>query len=165
MTSCCCSAGGSSAPTGSRPARPSSCSTSIPYEWYTNNDIANFHASVFAPRQFGGAAAAWLGSSDLLSAVDDMATEALLFQTGYLTITGETDLAALGSIPTGLPQPRSAAEPEGFESLESLRATWSTDARTATRPARETSSRRHASAQLAADQASRELPRIVEIGP
>ena len=36
-----------------------------------------------------------VGSSELLSAfdVDDMATEALLFQTGYLTITGETDLA------------------------------------------------------------------------
>ena len=34
------------------------------------------------------------GSSDLLSTfdVDDMATEALLFQTGYLTITGEEDL-------------------------------------------------------------------------
>ena len=34
------------------------------------------------------------GSGDLLSAfdVDDMATEALLFQTGYLTITGEVDL-------------------------------------------------------------------------
>ena len=36
-----------------------------------------------------------VGSSKLLSAfdVDDMATEALLFQTGYLTITGESDLA------------------------------------------------------------------------
>ena len=36
-----------------------------------------------------------VGNSDLLSAfdVDDMATEALLFQTGYLTITGETELA------------------------------------------------------------------------
>ena len=36
-----------------------------------------------------------VGNSDLLSAfdVDDMATEALLFQTGYLTITGESDLA------------------------------------------------------------------------
>ena len=35
-----------------------------------------------------------VGSSDLLSAfdVDDMATEALLFQTGYLTITDEEDL-------------------------------------------------------------------------
>ncbi len=35
-----------------------------------------------------------VGSSDLLSTfdVDDMATEALLFQTGYLTITGEEDL-------------------------------------------------------------------------
>ena len=35
-----------------------------------------------------------MGSSELLSAfdVDDMATEALLFQTGYLTITGERDL-------------------------------------------------------------------------
>ena len=36
-----------------------------------------------------------VGSEELLSAfdVDDMATEALLFQTGYLTITGESDLA------------------------------------------------------------------------
>ena len=35
-----------------------------------------------------------IGSSELLSTfdVDDMATEALLFQTGYLTITGESDL-------------------------------------------------------------------------
>ena len=35
-----------------------------------------------------------VGSSDLLSTfdVDDMATEALLFQTGYLTITGEENL-------------------------------------------------------------------------
>ena len=35
-----------------------------------------------------------VGSSDLLSAfdVDEMATEALLFQTGYLTITGEESL-------------------------------------------------------------------------
>ena len=35
-----------------------------------------------------------VGSRDLLSTfdVDDMATEALLFQTGYLTITGEEDL-------------------------------------------------------------------------
>ena len=36
-----------------------------------------------------------MGGSELLSAfdVDDMATEALLFQTGYLTITGESDLS------------------------------------------------------------------------
>ena len=35
-----------------------------------------------------------IGSGELLSTfdVDDMATEALLFQTGYLTITGESDL-------------------------------------------------------------------------
>ena len=35
-----------------------------------------------------------MGSADLLSTfdVDDIATEALLFQTGYLTITGESDL-------------------------------------------------------------------------
>ena len=35
-----------------------------------------------------------VGDSELLSTfdVDDMSTEALLFQTGYLTITGETDL-------------------------------------------------------------------------
>ena len=37
---------------------------------------------------------AMVGTADLLSAfdVDDMATEALLFQTGYLTIAGELDL-------------------------------------------------------------------------
>ena len=37
---------------------------------------------------------AMVGSSDLLSTfdVDDMATEALLFQTGYLTVTGEENL-------------------------------------------------------------------------
>ena len=36
-----------------------------------------------------------IGSSDLLSTfdVDDMATEALLFQTGYLTVAGEEELA------------------------------------------------------------------------
>ena len=35
-----------------------------------------------------------VGSGDLLSSfdVDDIATEALLFQTGYLTITGTEDL-------------------------------------------------------------------------
>ena len=35
-----------------------------------------------------------VGSSDLLSTfdVDEIATEALLFQTGYLTITGTEDL-------------------------------------------------------------------------
>ena len=35
-----------------------------------------------------------VAGGDLLSAfdVDDMATEALLFQTGYLTIKGEEDL-------------------------------------------------------------------------
>ena len=46
-----------------------------------------------------------VGSSDLLSAfdVDDMATEALLFQTGYLTITGETDLAGSRFYQLGYP--------------------------------------------------------------
>ena len=55
-----------------------------------------------------------IGSSELLSTfdVDDMATEALLFQTGYLTITGESDLERGGAVPAGLSQPRSAPEPE-----------------------------------------------------
>ena len=46
-----------------------------------------------------------VGSSELLSAfdVDDMATEALLFQTGYLTITGETNLAGSRFYQLGYP--------------------------------------------------------------
>ena len=46
-----------------------------------------------------------MGSSDLLSTfdVDDMATEALLFQTGYLTITGHTDLGGTPLYRLGYP--------------------------------------------------------------
>ena len=46
-----------------------------------------------------------IGSSDLLSTfdVDDMATEALLFQTGYLTITAEEDLGGESLYRLGYP--------------------------------------------------------------
>ena len=46
-----------------------------------------------------------VGSNELLSAfdVDDMATEALLFQTGYLTITGESDLGGTSVYRLGYP--------------------------------------------------------------
>ena len=46
-----------------------------------------------------------IGSSDLLSTfdVDDIATEALLFQTGYLTITGEENLGGTSFYRLGYP--------------------------------------------------------------
>ena len=46
-----------------------------------------------------------LGSNDLLSAfdVDDIGTEALLFQTGYLTIAGEEDLGGMPLYRLGYP--------------------------------------------------------------
>ena len=46
-----------------------------------------------------------MGGSDLLSTfdVDEIATEALLFQTGYLTITSEENLAASPSIVWDIP--------------------------------------------------------------
>ena len=46
-----------------------------------------------------------MGGSDLLSTfdVDDIATEALLFQTGYLTITGELDLNGVPLYRLGYP--------------------------------------------------------------
>ena len=46
-----------------------------------------------------------IGSSDLLSTfdVDDIATEALLFQTGYLTITGEENLGGASFYRLGYP--------------------------------------------------------------
>ena len=53
------------------------------------------------------------GSNDLLSAfdVDDIATEALLFQTGYLTVTDEENLGGEPLYLLGLPQPGGAPEP------------------------------------------------------
>ena len=55
------------------------------------------------------------GDDDLLSRFDvrDVTPEALLFQTGYLTIR-EEEAGVLGApvVPAGLPEPRSALEPE-----------------------------------------------------
>ena len=55
-----------------------------------------------------------LSNDDLLSTfdVDHIATEALLFQTGYLTIQGEEDLGGAGLLPAGLSEPGGAPEPE-----------------------------------------------------
>ena len=55
-----------------------------------------------------------LGSDELLSAfdVDHIAPEALLFQTGYLTIRRTEQRGGEHVLPTGLPQPGGAAEPE-----------------------------------------------------
>ena len=55
-----------------------------------------------------------LGSNDLLSAfdVDDIGTEALLFQTGYLTIAGRGEPGRRHAVPARLSEPRGAPEPE-----------------------------------------------------
>ena len=75
-TSCCCSATASSAPGGSRPARRRS--------WSRRCSGAG---------ELGGARREMAGTDALLSSfdVDDIATEALLFQTGYLTIREEEE--------------------------------------------------------------------------
>ena len=54
------------------------------------------------------------GSDELLSTfdVDHIATEALLFQTGYLTITDEEDFSGEPRLSVGLSQPGGAAEPK-----------------------------------------------------
>ena len=54
------------------------------------------------------------GTNTLLSAfdVDDMEPEALLFQTGYLTIRSEEDMDGEPAVPAGLSEPRGAAKPE-----------------------------------------------------
>ncbi len=64
--------------------------------WWFETGTPTFLVETLFERRVGSPdLARMLASSDLLSAfdVDDMATEALLFQTGYLTVVGEEELA------------------------------------------------------------------------
>ena len=85
-TSSCCSVSASSRRTGSRPARRGSSSTPC------------CGRGVASPELDGMS-----GAEALLSAfdVDEMATEALLFQTGYLTIAGDGGLRRGDRLPAG----------------------------------------------------------------
>ena len=62
--------------------------------WFEIGTPAFLIETLFGRRVSSVALGEMMGTGDLLSAfdVDDMATEALLFQTGYLTITDEQDL-------------------------------------------------------------------------
>ena len=62
--------------------------------WFESGTPTFLVETLFERRVSSPALEEMAGGSDLLSAfdVDDMATEALLFQTGYLTITGTEDL-------------------------------------------------------------------------
>ena len=62
--------------------------------WFETGTPAFLVETLFRRRVSSVALGEMMGTGDLLSAfdVDDIATEALLFQTGYLTITGERDL-------------------------------------------------------------------------
>ena len=63
--------------------------------WFETGTPTFLLETLFRRRVSSVALGQMMGSDKLLSAfdVDDIATEALLFQTGYLTITGESDLA------------------------------------------------------------------------
>ena len=80
-----------------------------------------------------------LGSDELLSTfdVDHIATEALLFQTGYLTIRRTESRGGELDLPAGLPQPGGPAEPEQepAESPDGQPRTPSRAQRPAIRPA------------------------------
>ena len=62
--------------------------------WFETGTPTFLLETLFRRRVSSAELGGLIGSSELLSTfdVDDMATEALLFQTGYLTITGESDL-------------------------------------------------------------------------
>ena len=62
--------------------------------WFETGTPAFLLDTLFRRRVSSVELGGMMGSGELLSTfdVDDMATEALLFQTGYLTITGESDL-------------------------------------------------------------------------
>ena len=96
-TSCCCSTAGTSRRGGSKTGTPT------------------FLIDMLASRRIDSPKLDdMLSQRDLLSTfdVDDIATEALLFQTGYLTIRGEERRGGKEVLPARLPQPRSTAEPE-----------------------------------------------------
>ena len=82
--------------------------------WFETGTPAFLVETLFERRVSALALGGMVSSGELLSTfdVDDMPTEALLFQTGYLTIRDETRLGGRAAVSAGLPQPRSASEPE-----------------------------------------------------
>ena len=74
--------------------------------WWFETGTPSFLIKTLSERGIGSPSLdGMLGSNALLSKfdVDDMATEALLFQTGYLTITGEEDLGGSPLFRLGYP--------------------------------------------------------------
>ena len=73
--------------------------------WFETGTPAFLVKTLFGRRVSSLALDDMVGSNDLLSSfdVDDIATEALLFQTGYLTLTGEENLAGESLYRLGYP--------------------------------------------------------------
>ena len=85
--------------------------------WFETGTPAFLVETLFrAASERGGAGRAWSRAPTRCcprSTSDDIATEALLFQTGYLTIVGEEEGSAEEpSLSARLPQPRGTPEPE-----------------------------------------------------
>ena len=82
--------------------------------WFETGTPALLIETLFNRRVSSLALDEMAGSSDLLSAfdVDEMATEALLFQTGYLTVREKQDLGGEPLYRLGYPNRGSTAKPE-----------------------------------------------------
>ena len=82
--------------------------------WFETGTPAFLVETLFRRRVASISLEGMLGGNELLSAfdVDHIGTEALLFQTGYLTIKAEGRSWWRAPVPAGLPEPRGAPEPE-----------------------------------------------------
>ena len=91
--------------------RPFKCTATT---WFETGTPAFLIETLFNRQVSSLALEEMAGSSDLLSAldVDEMATEALLFQTGYLTVREKQDLGGEPLYRLGYPNRGSTAKPE-----------------------------------------------------
>ena len=82
--------------------------------WFETGTPAFLVDTLFERRVASVSLDEMIGTEDLLSAfdVDSIGTEALLFQTGYLTIMGEEGAGRHGAVSARLPEPGGAPEPE-----------------------------------------------------
>ena len=82
--------------------------------WFETGTPAFLVDTLFERRVASVSLDEMMGTEELLSAFDvgRIGTEALLFQTGYLTITGGGRAGRQGAVSAGLPQPGGAPEPE-----------------------------------------------------
>ena len=82
--------------------------------WFETGTPAFLLDTLFERRVSSVTLDGMVSTEDLLSAfdVEEIGTEALLFQTGYLTITGEEELGGEALYRLGYPEPGGAAEPE-----------------------------------------------------